>query len=62
METDSNYIMKLTDLVTLFTNRLQQLQGNTPTSSRVNSTRLKEKLLESIPELQANKSTHRQDR
>ena len=58
METDSNYIMKLTDLVTLFTNRLQQLQGNTPTSSRVNSTRFKEKLLESIPELQANKSTH----
>ena len=58
MEKDSNYIMKLTALVTLFTNRLQQLQGNTPTTTRVNSTRLQEKLLMSIPELQANKSTH----
>ena len=51
-----HHIFKLSDLVKLYTNRLEQLGGNL--STRVNSTRLKEKLIEKIPTLEANQSKY----
>ena len=51
-----HHIFKLSDLVKLYTDRLEQLGGNL--STRVNSTRLKEKLIEKIPILEANQSKY----
>ena len=48
-------IFKLADLVKLYMERLAQLGGDT--SKRINSTRLKDKLLSQLPELEAHKSS-----
>ena len=52
---DTNTIFKLADLVKLYTECLAQLESDT--SKRINSTRLKDKLLGQLPELEAHKSS-----
>jgi hypothetical protein len=49
-------ILKLSELVALYKSRLEQLGADT--SSRTNSTRLKEKLLAEIPGLEAHRSSY----
>ena len=49
-------IFKLSELVKLYTQRLEQLGADM--SSRVHPTRLKEKLLFQMPNLEANKSNY----
>ena len=51
----TNTIFKLADLVKLYTECLAQLGGDT--SKRINSTRLKDKLLSQLPELEAHKTS-----
>ena len=51
---DGKTVFKLAELVNMFSRRLEELVGS---STKVNSTRLKEKLLKAIPELVASKAT-----
>ena len=48
---DSNTVFKLSDLKKLYTERLEQLGGDS--SKRINSTHLKNKILSQIPQLEA---------
>lgn len=56
MEDGINHIFKLSDLVKLYRERLEHLRSDA--SNRINSTRLKEKILAHIPDLEANKSNY----
>jgi hypothetical protein len=52
---DGKTVFKLAELVNMFSRRLEELVGS---STKVNSTRLKEKLLKAIPELVTSKATY----
>lgn len=52
----TEHIFKLSNLVRLYRSRLQQLDSDVP--ERTNSTRLKEKLLAQIPDLEAHKNKY----
>ena len=52
-ENDGLPIFKLADLASMYTSRLQQLGVNLP--DRVHTTRLKERILAMVPDLQAHK-------
>ena len=50
-------IVKLSNVVQLYKSRVDQLEGDT--SQRINATRLKEKFLAQIPDLEAHKHKHK---
>ena len=52
---DGKTVFKLAELVTMYSSRLRELDGN---STKVNGTRLKEKLRKAIPELVASKASY----
>ena len=52
---DGKTVFKLAELVTMYSSRLRELDGN---STKVNGTRLKEKLIKAIPELVASKASY----